>query len=259
MQISIMKSCLQILPSGALSRLAALLLAASSVGDCLASSTLYTSISASAPTDSWLSSGLQQTTTDQWFNNSGTSYRYWAQQFMAPSEAVLDTVSIKLSAGSASSASEAPISFTIKSYSASTLGTWTGASTVATLTTSLPSSPTPSSWQNQWLTFSFEGDPITLQQGVVYSFQFNFANQVSGGPKLYTYFGSRETGVTSGVYRYGNDGTYSLSTQALGMIISTTAIPEPASVTLFLGSGALLFTMFGRRRRSIPALDIHKA
>jgi hypothetical protein len=228
------------------------LLSALTAGDCVAASSLSTSISSPTPTGSWLSAGLGGNG-EQWFNNSATAYQYWAQQFKAPSEAVLDTISVRLSAGSAASASEAGLTFSIKSYS--TLGTWTGATTIATLTTALPSSPTPTSWQNQWLTFSFSGDPIILQQGLVYSIEFNL-NRVSGGPTLFTYFGTNVPGVTSGAYHYGSSdsgGNYSLTSKALGMIISATPVPEPSSAAALFGAGALVFSIFTCRRRSRSA------
>jgi len=197
---------------------------------CSAATIITTSLNSSAPTtDLYVSGAHDDNYTDSTVNNTGAT-KSWMQQFKGVTDVQLEAITVKLAAGVSAATKGASVTLTLKSYS--TMGSVSGATTIASIATTLPTDSI--SWSSQYLSFAFSGTAVQLNANTVYGYELTFVTPDTGAQLTMSY-GTPIAGTLGGAYRNynsGGSGTYFLGSEAIDTYIQAAAIPEPSSVSL---------------------------
>lgn len=216
-----------------------------------ASAQVVVTTASTAPTDNLLVSFATDATAgigwraDSRSEITSENWRDVGQLFVSPSDAVLDKITVVTSSGVNAPARGA--AFTLTLYSFGTGFSVANPEIIHTLTGTTPPGAIAG---GTFLTFDLPD--VQLTAGVTYGFLLHFdsmadnrsiplrlnnsSNAFAGGRLL--------TRVNAGD---GIPGALGTSTSSLEFYVQTAAIPEPGSVVLFAGVGALAFLFWSRR------------
>ena len=200
--------------------------------------------STTAPSENLLVSFTSNTNSGRaWRANTSADSDQWrdvGQIFVAPEDAILNSITVVTSSGT--NAPARGVDFTLTLYS---FGTGFSASDAQVLATWTGVTPDPGSAIPGGTYFTFEIPDTQLAAGVTYGFLLHFDEMADNRTIALRYNGGSNVAEnTRHLTRInasdGTPGALVVGTSSLEFYVQATPVPEPASVAFLLGAAALV-------------------